>query len=209
MSPEFVSKYMETARVFGEVKNACKSRKIGALIVNPATNNIIGAGYNSPPRGIPHADSQEYVENYFIPHVKDNREYVEALKNQGLCNERGFSSIDLQDVFCRSCPRRVLGLKSGEGTEICTCAHAEQNAIANKCLPANDCYMFAYCCTPCRDCAKMIINAGIVRVYVAEKEIYHWDTLQMFKDAKVKLYFYDEKYQTVEKANLEKLLDSR
>jgi dCMP deaminase len=67
--------------------------------------------------------------------------------------------------------------------------HAEQNAIIQAArfgIPLEGATL--YCkMTPCRTCAMMIINAGIVRV-VCEKR-YHADedTLKMFKQAQIEL----------------------
>lgn len=190
MSPEFVHKYMQTAKTFGQVKNACKSRKIGTLIVNPTNNRIIGAGYNSPPKSVPHCDDLDFIYRYFLPKINARHDYRVALAD--FHTPFGWDVEKLNNAFCHACPRRVMGLESGEGSELCTCAHSEQNAIANKCESAHDAYMFAYCGIPCRDCAKMIVNAGISRVYIASDEIYHRDSIEFFKDANVMLFLYSE-----------------
>ncbi|MBR9700866.1 cell division protein DedD [Candidatus Woesearchaeota archaeon] len=73
--------------------------------------------------------------------------------------------------------------------------HAEQNALmqaAKKGTPVEGATV--YCSmTPCRDCAKLIINAGIKRV-VAEKR-YHADSdsLDFFEKAGVKVDILDDK----------------
>lgn len=64
------------------------------------------------------------------------------------------------------CLRERLGIPSGERHELCRGAHAEQNAIiqaASSGVSMEGATM--YCTTaPCSTCAKMIINAGIVRL---------------------------------------------
>lgn len=64
------------------------------------------------------------------------------------------------------CLRQQLGIPSGERHELCRALHAEQNAIiqaANLGIPIEGSTL--YCTTaPCSLCAKMLINAGVVRV---------------------------------------------
>ncbi|MEK6795140.1 MAG: dCMP deaminase family protein [Spirochaetota bacterium] len=68
------------------------------------------------------------------------------------------------------CLRQKLGIPSGERHEICRATHAEQNAIIQaarhgSAIEGSDLY-----CThqPCSLCAKMIINAGIKRIFFIE-----------------------------------------
>jgi dCMP deaminase len=64
------------------------------------------------------------------------------------------------------CMREKLGIPSGERHELCRGAHAEQNALiqaASGGVSMEGATM--YCTTaPCSTCAKMIINAGIVKL---------------------------------------------
>lgn len=65
------------------------------------------------------------------------------------------------------CLRESLGVPSGERHELCRGIHAEQNAIIQAAyhgVSIRDASLF---CTnlPCAICAKMIINAGIRRIY--------------------------------------------
>lgn len=69
------------------------------------------------------------------------------------------------------CLRDELGVPSGERQEICRGVHAEQNAIIQAALHGvsivgADIYVTHQ---PCITCAKMIINAGIKRVFCLEK----------------------------------------
>jgi dCMP deaminase len=64
------------------------------------------------------------------------------------------------------CLREKLGVPSGERHELCRGIHAEQNALLQSCktgtvVAGGTIYVTA---TPCILCAKMLINAGIVRV---------------------------------------------
>ena len=64
------------------------------------------------------------------------------------------------------CLRERMGVPSGERHELCRGIHAEQNAIIQAAyhgVSINNATLF---CTnlPCSICAKMIINAGIIRI---------------------------------------------
>jgi len=68
------------------------------------------------------------------------------------------------------CLRDQLGIPSGERQEICRGLHAEQNAIiqaARYGIPVVGSTIYVTH-QPCITCAKMIINAGIVRVVCAD-----------------------------------------
>ena len=69
------------------------------------------------------------------------------------------------------CLREKLGIPSGQRQEICRGLHAEQNAIVQAALHGVTIQGGQIFCThqPCVTCAKMIINAGIVRVVCAEE----------------------------------------
>lgn len=68
------------------------------------------------------------------------------------------------------CLRDKLGIPSGTRHEICMASHAEQNAIIQAAyhgIAIKDSVI--YCTThPCSICAKMIINAGIKKIYYVE-----------------------------------------
>ena len=68
------------------------------------------------------------------------------------------------------CLRDKLGIPSGTRHEICMASHAEQNAIIQAAyhgIAIKDAVI--YCTThPCSICAKMIINAGIKKIYFVE-----------------------------------------
>jgi dCMP deaminase len=64
------------------------------------------------------------------------------------------------------CLRQIRNIPSGERQEICRGLHAEQNAIIQASQYGFSIADSAMYCTnqPCITCAKMLINAGIVRV---------------------------------------------
>ncbi len=68
------------------------------------------------------------------------------------------------------CLREKMNISSGERHELCRGLHAEQNAIIQSALHGvslKDATLYSTN-HPCVICAKMIINAGIARVYYAE-----------------------------------------
>ena len=69
------------------------------------------------------------------------------------------------------CLREELGIPSGERHEICRGLHAEQNAIIQAAyygIPIKDSVIYSTH-QPCVLCAKMIINAGIRKIYYFEE----------------------------------------
>lgn len=133
-------------------KSKCLSRKIGAIIVTP-DGTVVGTGYNGPPRGVPHCDSDERLtwlrsalERDFFGRVED------------FLREKGYGE---------KCPRQIMGYKSGEGIHLCPAGHAERNAIVNSAregIKTKGCYLVCSCPLPCFECSKEVINAGIVKV---------------------------------------------
>jgi dCMP deaminase len=69
------------------------------------------------------------------------------------------------------CLRQELGIASGERLDICRALHAEQNAIIQAALHGVSTEGATIYVThqPCFTCAKMIVNAGIVRVVCASE----------------------------------------
>ena len=94
--------------------------------------------------------------------VKDKRimttGYNGAPAGLKTCRERG------------ECMRDRLGIQSGTRAELCYAIHAEQNAIIQAAKLGVSIDGATLYCThqPCSVCAKMIINAGIVRVVIRE-----------------------------------------
>lgn len=68
------------------------------------------------------------------------------------------------------CLRQQLEVPSGQRHELCRALHAEQNAIIQAAAQGNSINGASIYVTnhPCIICAKMIINAGIKKVYIKE-----------------------------------------
>jgi len=91
------------------------------------------------------------------------------------------------------CLRRKLNIPSGTHQEICYAVHAEQNAIIQAARLGVSIQGATLYCThqPCVLCAKMIVNAGIVRVVY--REGYPDDfAVEMLKEGGVGLEKYEE-----------------
>lgn len=90
------------------------------------------------------------------------------------------------------CLRRKLGIPSGTRAEVCYAVHAEQNALIQAARMGVSVYGATMYVTysPCIICARLLINAGIVRV------IYHYDypdefSKEILKEAGVELIKFD------------------
>jgi dCMP deaminase len=68
------------------------------------------------------------------------------------------------------CVRESQGVASGERHELCRGLHAEQNAIIQAAMHGTAVRGGSVFCThkPCILCTKMLINAGVRRVYYTE-----------------------------------------
>ena len=134
----------------------CFSRQIGAILVRD--KSIVATGYNGPPRGVTHCGA-------------------ERLKLDHALRARMYGSIEPTPENVDTCPRRLMGLRSGEGLVWCTAAHAETNTIANAArmgTKVEGSILYMNDQIPCKDCLALIINAGIVEVVVTKLE--HYDS---------------------------------
>ena len=126
--------FMKEAKLWMS-RSKCLSRRIGSVLVQD--NHVISTGYNGPPSGVPHCDYRD-----------DNGQFTDHF----------VSSI---------CPRQRMGFKSGEGLEYCTAVHSEINPLmqaAKMGVSTQGATLYAYCGTPCLNCMKELIQAGIARI---------------------------------------------
>jgi dCMP deaminase len=90
------------------------------------------------------------------------------------------------------CLREELKVPSGEKHELCRGIHAEQNAIVQAAFHGVSIKGATLFCTnlPCAICAKMIINAGIDKIYFNEG---YADSMskEMLKEAGIELLKHD------------------
>ena len=90
------------------------------------------------------------------------------------------------------CMRSRLGIASGTRHEMCYAVHAEQNAIIQAAKLGVQIAGATLYCThqPCILCAKMIVNAGIVRVVYGEGYPDEF-ALEIFREAGVRVERYE------------------
>jgi deoxycytidylate deaminase len=172
MKVSHIKKYMRLAKQVGEDRNPCYSRKIGVVLVDSRGRRPLGTGYNGPPRDTPHCDTYEYLSEFFWPQLS-GPERIEALL---AADVTGKTDDDRRHNFCTAmagkgiCPRRIIGCPSGKRLELCSCAHAEANAIVNASQDLHGAYMFCWCPLPCVECTKLIVNADINSIYCIEAD---------------------------------------
>ncbi len=203
VKPNHVKKYMRLAKQVGEDSNPCYSRHIGVVVVNPVNHRIVGTGYNGPPRDTPHCDDPEYLKEVVWPQlttIEKDRFFIITLIDQKTGAHKGErADFELNDeqrrdyacgvhAGCKTCPRRLVGAVSGQRLELCSCAHAETNAIVNSGQDMHGCVMFCWCGVPCYECSKLIINAGIKKIYVVKWDVdYSTGSRWLFKKAGVEI----------------------
>lgn len=137
--------YMQTAYQFAKLSYASR-RKVGCVIVKD--EQLVSFGYNGTPHGFDNQCEETLVEtqNYENP---DDALYL--VEEHGYSCENGCCTKETQVT-----KREVL--------------HAESNAItklAKSTMTSIDADLYTTT-APCFDCAKLIIQAGIKRVYFAE-----------------------------------------
>jgi dCMP deaminase len=165
---------MEAARFFG-TWTKCLSRSIGAVIVRDKT--ILSTGYNGPPRGVFECGTSERLSQII-------QDYFNAPCDVEIVNK-------LHQEWGTKCPRQILGFKSGEGLNLCIAAHAEANAVANAAregVRITGAVMYCHCGLPCQECSKIIIGAGIAKIfYLWTEQDYDRQSRGMLRDAGVRL----------------------
>ena len=84
--------------------------------------------------------------------------------------------------FPRGCPDNDLPWgKNGDwiDTKYPYVVHAEANAIVNSYSPLKDCSLYVTL-FPCNECAKLIIQSGIKKIYYENKEYIHFNICHTF-----------------------------
>jgi deoxycytidylate deaminase len=198
VSERFIRKYMRLAKQFGEDDNACYSRQIGSVIVDPEINSIVSMGYNSPPADTPHCDSREYLENIFWEKLSLGEKRIAANREtfDYWSDNEAKEEFLKRAVGCKVCPRKLIRALSGERLELCSCAHSEANALIKADRNVKGCWLFCWCPLPCFECAKLIINKKISTVVCLQTSEgdYSKGSRELFKFAKVNVVEHPEEY---------------
>ena len=156
---------MRLAKEVAHDQNPCLSRRVGVVVVDPSTNGIVGAGYNGPPEGTPHCNEVPFLENFVWPQLtSEEKVCLGSVDKTTACEYMAKQN---------KCPRNLLGYSSGKRSELCSCQHAERNALNKLPIPAKGLAMFCWCGVPCIQCTGSIINAGIKEVHCLVEDDYH------------------------------------
>lgn len=142
----------------------CLSRRIGAILVRD--KSILVTGYNGPPRGVPHCGIERYHKDDYLNSLIRPDVYLHRIEREAIET---------------TCPRQLLGYKSGEGIDLCPAGHAEENVLitaARTGVQTNHAKMYMNCPIPCAPCLVKIINAGIKEIVVTKRTYY--DTLSPY-----------------------------
>ena len=136
---------------------------------------------NEPSRRAPdHVRSRPGWDTYFmdiVDLVSRRSTCLRRAVGAGLVRDRrilasGYNGAPskLQHCLEIGCLRDQLHVPSGERHELCRGLHAEQNAIIQAALHGVSAKGSTLYCThhPCVICAKMIINAGVVRIVIRD-----------------------------------------
>ena len=132
--------YMQTAYQFAKLSYA-KRRRVGCVIVKD--KQLISFGYNGTPHGFDNKCEERQVRYY------DSPDHAMTLTDKGYTCDDGCCSKEVTK-------REVM--------------HAESNAImkvAKSTMSCNGAELYTTT-APCFDCAKLIIQAGIKKVYYSE-----------------------------------------
>jgi dCMP deaminase len=136
------SVYMQNAYQFAELSYA-ERRKVGCVIVKD--HQVISFGYNGTPHGFDNECEETDVRYYENPDIAVDLMEQGYECNNGVCWKHGATTKP-----------EVL--------------HAESNAImkvAKSTMSCNGAELYTTTC-PCFGCAKLIIQAGISKVYYTE-----------------------------------------
>jgi dCMP deaminase len=151
--------YMRCATAISQLSQA-RRKKVGAIIVSATGHHIIAEGFNGTPAGFD--NNCEKIVYHFD---NGNRHFI---KDQAWV-----------DQFCTRNHEGILttanGINLEEGLEtLPEVIHAEANALSKVARSTNNSDGGTLYCTlsPCFDCAKQIIQAGIKRVVYQEQYPY-------------------------------------
>lgn len=194
----------------------CPRRKFGALIVDPERNVVLADGYNGGLRkGGPICSNINGVafcarnglteEDFSIAYETEgeigsdgeiNRfDAVIAVLNGEVISRAKYTDcrqkIQMEarmKIFIQELIEKYPKIPSGEKVEI-GCVHAEANTIINACNSGNSvkgAWLFING-EPCINCAKLIINSGIERVYVVDKGYHGTNGCQLMEEHGVEI----------------------
>lgn len=139
MIDKWTRKYMKLAKTLADDNTACYSRKIGCVLISE-DNEPISFGYNGSIVKSPHNDDPAYlahiwksiltndqrdylIRKYDLKGNKDYPLYHFFSNNRLLITEVDGMGYAFVNKFsgCKTCPRKLLDIPSGESMDICNC----------------------------------------------------------------------------------------
>ena len=180
---EWDSYFHSLCRVVAD-KSPCLSRKIGALLVRD--NRVIASGYNGPAEGAPHCGHVRLIKDKIL------QEHLRPIMKD-LYNKKA--------TIQNTCPRKLLGFSSGEGLHLCLAEHAERNCIASAAragISTKDASLYMNCILPCKNCATLLINAGIKEIIVEELISYDMYSNYVLDHSNITLRTFNYETQTLD-----------
>lgn len=195
---KFVRKFMLLANTVANDNNACYSRKIGCIIAD-YDYRLVSMGYNGPPSDTPHTDTYDYLKNFFIPQLTEEELCfldVNLVDHNFNLQDRKIDDWCQSKHNCKQCPRRFVNAGPGQRSTLCSCQHAERNAITNSNGSIQGCMIYCWCGVPCIDCAGAIINSGLSEVHclIVDGPDYHPESRWLLKKGGVELFEYRPSY---------------
>lgn len=151
---------MEVAQAIAK-RGTCSRKQVGVVVARDG--RVLVTGYNGAPAGMPHC-SHETVSGLQL--LEREGHWKKILGDEPYSNK----------VLAQNWYVTQIGSQVHATTQMETCpvaVHSEANAVAfaakyGMSLDGADLYTTW---SPCLSCAKLIINAGLSRVYMAE--MYH------------------------------------
>ncbi|MEM2927782.1 MAG: hypothetical protein QXP60_02275 [Nitrososphaerota archaeon] len=180
-----------------EIGGPCYSKTYSSMIIENENKRIVAFGYNGPPSGLPHADSEEWLEHTYKNLLNDQEKHVLESKYEI------FNAEEFIKKFKKSnrCIRKIFDYRTGEKLNLCPCAHSEINTIINNCgRSLNGTTMISWSPIPCVNCSKYIVNSGIKNVIccfdINSKDLRTYDESGSFilEKSGVKLMFYEDDF---------------
>lgn len=154
--------YMGCARAIGAMSHA-ERKKVGAILVSAAGHGIIAEGYNGTPRGFDNVCEDSLPTQHDVKYHADRSSWY--CKE---CNDDIDQSVVIPGEGLAS-PHYHIGVwRLVTKPEV---LHAESNAIAKVAKSTNTSSGSTLYVTlsPCFECSKLIIQAGIKRVVYEEE----------------------------------------
>lgn len=162
--------FLRIAKEVGS-NSKCLSRQIGSVLVKD--KSIVSTGYCGPPRNIPPCNfrTTQVINDGEITSKSiikiDGIDYI-AL---GITQDMMVDRQSVSDLINSTCPRKIIGAKSGERLDLCIAGHSERNALiqaAREGTSTKGTELYCYCGPPCKDCMIEIINFGVETIVCLE-----------------------------------------